>query len=82
VIQQRCPGDVVLLREDTAAEADFRMAWASYLFCTDPRGKWAYRRLFHALAPCIANGTDDPRWDDFVTTLPGWDTRGKEELCA
>jgi hypothetical protein len=87
------PGGVWLKRhEDTPAESVFRAAWQTFMLtkCGEQKPGHSARICPHCAAAmlldetqhAIASGPDDPRWIEFVDTIPGYYDYWEARLMA
>lgn len=93
-VRVELPNGGVWLRrhEDTPEQAVFRSAWQTFMFtnCGDHRPGQSDRICAHCAAAAlldeaqvkIADGPNDPKWVNFVETIPGyyeyWERRIEE----
>lgn len=68
---------MTLVRNEVA-ESMYASAWAGWSLTTDRTRKRELEIVMDALQVHIATGPEDPRWIDFIDTLPGYqETWGK-----
>lgn len=68
------------------ARRAYRDAWSTYLLCGDEEERERLGRFMDSLQSRIARGPDDPAWQEFADSLPGfrdfWDRWGRRVLAG
>ena len=59
-------------KHNVEAEEKYRAAWTQYCLSSNQRTKLAMESLMDEIQPQIARGPMDPRWKEFIDTLPGF----------
>lgn len=73
VIKQRLPKGVWYRKEDTIAEAAYRSAWGQWLMTREENRRHYLEDLMDTMKIFIGRGPRDPKWEDFIASLPGYE---------